>query len=135
MSRKQRCCSEKHGKALYNRESRADGRQKMISGDPIKRRAALRRKTQLRRARLRGVEAEPIDRDRVGERDGWKCGVCRQRIDRRLPYPHPRSASLDHVVPLSQHGKHIYSNVRITHLKCNTARGNRGGGEQLLLIG
>lgn len=24
----QRCCSEKHGKLLYNRESRADGRQK-----------------------------------------------------------------------------------------------------------
>lgn len=134
-SRKQRCCSEQHGKNLYNRESRADGRQPMISGDPAKRRANLRKKTQMRRARMRGVDVEPIDRDVVGERDGWKCGVCHRKVDRSLIYPNPRSASLDHIVPLSQHGKHVYSNVRITHLTCNTARGNRGGDEQLMLVG
>lgn len=133
--RKQRCCSEKHGKALYNRESRADGRQAMNSGDPAKRRARLRVKTQLRRARARDVDAEVVDRDVVGDRDGWRCGICRRKVNRRLPYPHPRSASLDHIVPLSQDGKHTYANVRITHLTCNTARGNRGGGEQLLLVG
>jgi hypothetical protein len=132
---RQRCCSEKHGKLLYNRESRADGRQAMNSGDPTKRRARLRAKTARRRARQRDPEAESIDRDKIGDRDGWRCGICSRKVDRTLPYPHPRSPSLDHIVPLSQHGKHVYANVRISHLTCNTARGNRGGGEQLLLVG
>lgn len=131
----QRCCSEKHGKLHYNREARADGRQAMNTGDPAKRRARLRKKTQLRRALTRTSEAELIDRDLVGARDSWKCGICRRKVNQALAYPHRRSASLDHVVPLSQGGSHTYANVRISHLGCNHARGNRGGGEQLALVG
>jgi hypothetical protein len=118
----------------YNRAFHP-GSQRRSPGDPARRKAQLRIKTQRRRARARDADAEPVDRDVVGERDGWRCGVCRRKVGRALPYPHPRSASLDHIVPLSQDGKHVYSNVRITHLACNTARGNRGGGEQLLLVG
>jgi 5-methylcytosine-specific restriction endonuclease McrA len=103
--------------------------------DPGKRRAALRTKTQLRRARLRDPEAEAIDRDEIGERDDWRCGLCCERIDRLLPWPDPRSASLDHIVPLSCGGPHVRSNVQIAHLDCNQAKGNRSVGEQLLLIG
>lgn len=131
---KQRCCSERHGKLLYNRESRADGRQAMNSGDPVKRRARLRVKTQMRRARFRTAEAERVDRDVVGDRDGWKCGVCRRKVDRALAYPHPKSPSLDHVIPLADGGPHTYANCRIAHLRCNNVRSNNGGGEQLALI-
>lgn len=104
-------------------------------GRPETRRANLRRKTQLRRARLQDSEAEPVDRDVVGDRDGWKCGLCGHRVDNSLSWPHPRSASLDHIVPLSKGGAHAYINTQIAHLDCNMAKGNRGGGEQLLLIG
>lgn len=71
----------------------------------------------------------------VGDRDGWKCGICRRKVDRTLPYPDPRSPSLDHIIPLSERGPHTYANCRITHLGCNTARSNRGGNEQLALVG
>lgn len=118
----------------YNRQFHA-GSQRRCPGDPSRRRAQLRVKTQRRRARARDAEAEAVDRDVVGERDGWRCGICRCKVDGSLAYPHPRSASLDHIVPLSQGGRHVYQNVRITHLSCNCARGNRGGGEQLLLVG
>lgn len=118
----------------YNRAFQA-GSQKQWPGDPDRRRQALRRKTQRRRAVVRGLEAETIDRDVVGDRDGWRCGICRRRVNRRLPYPHPRSPSLDHIIPISEGGGHVYANVRISHLECNLARGNRGGGEQLALIG
>lgn len=106
------------------------------TGDPETRRANLRRKTQQRRARLKGdADAESIDRDEVGDRDGWRCGLCSHRVDRTLKYPNPQSASLDHIEPLSVGGKHVLRNVQISHLACNVAKGNRGGGEQLLLVG
>lgn len=106
------------------------------NGDPEKRRANLRRKTQQRRARIRGdVDAPLIDRDVIGDRDGWKCGLCALKVDRTLQYPHPGSPTLDHIVPLSVGGKHRPENVQITHWRCNISKGNRGGGEQLLLIG
>lgn len=88
-----------------------------------------------RRAKTRGVHAENVDRTQVGERDGWRCGICRKRVNRSLAYPHPMSASLDHVVPLAQGGEHTYANTRIAHLICNNLRRDHCGGEQLALIG
>lgn len=117
----------------YNRAFHA-GSQRQWPSDPDKRRQALRRKTQKRRAVEKGVEADVVDRDKVGDRDGWRC-FCGKKVDRHLPYPDPRSASLDHVIPISHGGPHAYANCRISHLTCNLARGNRGGGEQLLLFG
>lgn len=105
-------------------------------GNPETRRANLRRKTQQRRARIKGdARADLIDRDEIGDRDGWRCGLCSTVVDRNLPYPHPRSPSLDHIVPLSLHGKHVKANVQIAHLDCNVAKGNRLADVQLLLIG
>lgn len=130
---RQRCCCENHGKILCNRVLRAEGR--MAPHDPEKRRRNLRRKTQRRRAIVQGVAAETVDRDVVGERDQWRCGICRKKVDRSLPWPHPKSASLDHIVPISEHGPHTYANCRIAHLDCNMRRSNKGGNEQLALIG
>lgn len=118
----------------YNRGYHPD-RHKRWPGNPEVRRRALRRKTQKRRAVANQVEAETVDRDKVGDRDGWRCGICRRKVDRTLPWPHPKSASLDHVVPISQDGPHTYANCRIAHLDCNLRRSNKGGGEQLALIG
>lgn len=98
-----------------------------------------RKRTQRRRALLRDPDAEVIDRDEIGERDGWRCGLCGKRVNNNLVYPHPRSPSLDHIIPLSPasgpRGKHRKDNVQISHLSCNVAKSNRVGGEQLLLIG
>lgn len=88
-----------------------------------------------RRAQLKVEGSEVVDRERVGDRDRWQCGICHGKVDRNLAYPHPRSPSLDHVVPLSEQGPHTYANTRIAHLKCNTDRSNRGITEQLALIG
>ncbi|WP_432050298.1 HNH endonuclease [Verrucosispora sp. NA02020] len=76
-----------------------------------------------------------MDRTRVGERDGWCCGICQNPIDPTLRAPHPKSQSLDHVIPLAEGGPHTYANTRISHLRCNVLRQHRGGGEQLALIG
>lgn len=88
-----------------------------------------------KRARRFGVRYEPIKPLTIYERDRWKCGLCGKRVDQQRVYPDPLSPSLDHVVPLSLGGHHEPANVQCAHLFCNVAKGARGHGEQLALIG
>lgn len=125
--REQRCCSEPHGKKLWHVEH-PDYRQPYSD----RQRDAYHR----RRAQKAGtaVSDRPVVKSEIAIRDKNRCHLCGERVSRK-PYPHPMSASLDHVVPLSQGGDHVPENVRLAHLSCNVAKGNGGGNEQLLLIG
>ena len=87
------------------------------------------------RAEFWGVDYEPIERLRVFERDAWMCGICGHGVHKNLKFPDPGYPTLDHVVPISRGGAHTYANVRLAHFRCNTSRANRGGGEQLALVG
>jgi hypothetical protein len=106
-----------------------------IKRHPEYRRELLRQKGYRRQARQRGVGYERFSRREIFGRDRWRCQICLKRINQRLQYPHPMSASLDHVIPLSQGGPHSRANVRASHLRCNTLRNDKGGNEQLALIG
>lgn len=83
------------------------------------------------RAARFGVLFEKVSIPSVYEDDKWICGVCKKPVDRDLHWPHPLSASLDHIVPLYRGGSHTRDNVRLSHLSCNI---NRGGIEQLPLL-
>lgn len=91
-------------------------------------------KTHHARAKAYAVPYEPINRLDVYERDGWKCGICCTKIDRRLSHPHPMAVSLDHIVPLSQGGGHVKTNVQAAHWQCNVDKGARIDGAQQLLF-
>lgn len=67
-------------------------------------------------------------------RDGNRCGICSQRIDMRKKWPHPRSASADHIVPVSVGGSDELANLRLVHLSCNCARGAAMLDEQLAIV-
>jgi 5-methylcytosine-specific restriction endonuclease McrA len=43
--------------------------------------------------------------------------------------------TIDHIVPLSISRDDTRTNVHLAHWLCNGRKTNRGGGEQLLLIG
>lgn len=58
----------------------------------------------------------------VLERDGWRCQLCRAVIDPALRFPHPGSASIDHIDPF---GAHEQANWQSAHLACNVAKGAR----------
>jgi predicted nucleic acid-binding Zn ribbon protein len=92
---------------------------------------ALQRKL---RARAGSDEKPGYLRAAICKRDQWSCGICGERVSPALEYPHPRAASLDHVVPVSQGGTNDPANLRLVHLVCNLRRRNLGGGEQLALI-
>lgn len=71
------------------------------------------------------MERGVISRTLIGERDGWLCHVCGRRVDRRLRYPNPESATNDHITLLAHGGRNSYDNVKLAHLRCNVSRGWR----------
>jgi hypothetical protein len=62
--------------------------------------------------------------EKLGDADGWTCQICRGAIDPELYWPHRWAGSVDHIVPVSDGGTDERSNLRLTHLTCNVARGN-----------
>lgn len=53
--------------------------------------------------------------DRIWERDGAVCHICRLPVARR-------DASLDHIIPVSRGGVTIEDNLALAHRSCNYAR-------------
>ena len=72
------------------------------------------------------------------DRDGNRCGICRRAVDLTLRSGARGSdlgPSIDHVVPRSQGGSDDLANLRLAHWGCNRRRRDRGGNEQLALVG
>lgn len=86
-----------------------------------------------RRARKLNATVEKFFVSEIYERDGWICGLCGKKVNNRLKYPNPMSASLDHIVPLSLGGAHSKTNVHLAHLHCNL-KAHTGGIKQTLLF-
>jgi 5-methylcytosine-specific restriction endonuclease McrA len=71
----------------------------------------------IRRTRaIKGTQVEPVNREIVAARDGWRCGICGGKVTRA-------TWSMDHVVPLARGGSHTYLNVVLAHIRCNSRRG------------
>jgi 5-methylcytosine-specific restriction endonuclease McrA len=80
-----------------------------------------------RRARHVGAAVNGFSRFDVYERDGWVCHICHEPVDRAVEWPHPRSVSLDHVIPLNEPDSpgHVFANTACAHLFCNHSKNAR----------
>lgn len=78
-----------------------------------------------RRALKRKLPADNIRPRDVYERDGWICQICYEPVDASVKWPDPKSPSLDHTIPLSKGGHHVWENVALAHLDCNVRKGDR----------
>ena len=87
-----------------------------------------------RRARKSDAYVADVWRHKVYESDGWRCHICGKKVRRTATVPHPMAPTIDHVIPLADGGTHEPANCRTAHFMCNSVKGNRGGGEQMLLI-
>ena len=82
-------------------------------------------KSSKRRALEKSAVVENVSRKIVYERDNGICGLCGEIIDINHKSPHPKSLTLDHIIPLSKGGKHSYDNVQVAHYSCNSSKGNK----------
>lgn len=87
-----------------------------------------------RRALKRDAYRANVPRRQVYEADGWRCHICGKKVKRRSQVPDPMAPTIDHVVPLAQGGTHEPANCRTAHFICNARKGDRGGGEQMILL-
>jgi hypothetical protein len=88
-----------------------------------------------RRALKKNAYVADVSRTRIFERDKWICQLCYRKVNKAAVVPHPKAPVLDHIIPLDDGGTHEPANVQCAHFLCNSTKGARGGGEQLLLIG
>ena len=65
------------------------------------------------------------------------CAICGAPIDKSLKTPHPLSAEVDEIIPVSRGGSPLdWNNIQLTHRICNQRKGNKiqagmsGGADQ-----
>lgn len=109
---------------LERRRATYDAEKKRISRDPI----AGARYSAERRARMAGLPSEKIDRNELYKRDGGCCQICNE------PVPE-KGWEMDHIVPISLGGPHLWSNVRVTCRTCNRRKAARLEGQLALPAG
>lgn len=69
-----------------------------------------------RRASQAGATIEPVNRDRVIERDNSTCHICGLMCK-------PQEIHLDHVIPLARGGAHSEDNLKVACSTCNRRKG------------
>jgi hypothetical protein len=86
------------------------------------------------RAKRAGVVYQYINKEKVFERDGWRCHICKRKTPKRyMGTYHNRAPELDHVNPLAVQGPHTYENVRCCCRECNGNKGATPLGQPMLL--
>jgi 5-methylcytosine-specific restriction endonuclease McrA len=72
------------------------------------------------------VEYEYVNPNKVFERDGWICQLCGKKTpkERRGSF-RSNAPELDHRIPISKGGPHLYSNLQCACRACNAKKSDR----------
>jgi 5-methylcytosine-specific restriction endonuclease McrA len=135
-SRDRKTCGRRCARLRSNRQT-SDYIMARYNSDPAFRDRMLAQ-AHLRRADMLGVTGNDEIRTRrdlvayLTARDHNRCGICRKPIRAKKG---PMRPSIDHIIPLARGGTHELANLQAAHYRCNLSKNDRGGGEQLLLVG
>lgn len=92
------------------------------------------------RARHYGVQCVRFPREMIFDRDGWRCQLCGTGVLRKTTYRkrdgkiHPRSPTVDCIVPMSKGGNYEPDNCQTACFICNSKKGARTIGQLRLPI-
>lgn len=54
------------------------------------------------------------------------CAICGKPVDKTLKTPHPMSAEVDELIPISHGGDpYSFTNCRLTHRRCNRLKSDK----------
>ncbi|MGN1276826.1 MAG: HNH endonuclease [Floccifex sp.] len=54
------------------------------------------------------------------------CGICGKPVDKKIKYPHPMSATIDHIIPIDRGGHPSdINNLQLAHFKCNRQKADK----------
>lgn len=81
------------------------------------------KKTRIERLKMQTIER--VSKQKVFERDHFKCQVCLGPCKREWKMGDPASPTIDHVIPLAKGGTHSYANCRTAHAICNSLKSDR----------
>lgn len=87
------------------------------------------------RARHHGVRYVPVPVKEIYERDNYTCQICSKKclpkamVSKATGKIHPRSPSIDHIVPMCRGGEHVEANLQTACFKCNSLKSSSGGGQ------
>ncbi len=102
----------KHPNYLIEKKKRWKARH------PEAARLAKKQEHALRRSRINGTPNEKIDPILVYLNDNGICGICGEPITMS-------EFTMDHIIPISKGGGHLYANVHSAHRLCNIRRGTK----------
>lgn len=82
------------------------------------------------RAKKYGCKYDPsVTLEKLIERDGLRCKICGEMCDPDdhswSEYTGPLSPSIDHIIPMAKGGGHIWNNVQVAHVICNSNKGDK----------
>jgi 5-methylcytosine-specific restriction endonuclease McrA len=92
------------------------------------------------RARYHGVKHVAFPVRSIYERDGYKCQLCGDKTLLKVTYRkrdtkiHPRSPTIDHIVPMCKGGNHEPANCQTACFICNSRKSGKGGGQTRLAL-
>lgn len=73
-----------------------------------------------------GVDYEYIDPIKVFQRDNWLCKICNKPTPRNMRgSTNANAPEVDHIIPISKRGAHVYTNVQCTCRECNAKKSNK----------
>ena len=92
------------------------------------------------RAKKHGVATERYVRESLLERDGWQCQLCGVKLLRKWTYhkrtliPHPKNATLDHIIPMACGGADAPWNIQACCFACNSKKSASSKGQLKLRL-
>jgi hypothetical protein len=87
------------------------------------------------RARKYGVVYQYINPKKVFKRDGYRCQICGKATPMsRRGTCYPNAPELDHRIPISKGGGHVYDNVQCACRSCNGKKSNHSEAGQVSLF-
>ena len=76
--------------------------------------------------RLSGMRGQYLTNRKIILATQSICAICGKPVDKNLKYPHPMSATVDHIIPVAKNGDPAsLDNLQLAHRYCNRQKSDK----------